>query len=278
MRHDPFGRVQLCRGLEVGLRCVRVVWCQPDLDLAAECPRGSEPAGRLKNDVQVLPGRAESTLAIQRNREPPARLGRPWIGVYSGLGGDPGILEMSQPPQRLGGEDERSDPNRGRRILQVAMGGPECPEGMLAATTRVFLQRLQSTFGRSGCVMPVLGGNEIEPPGCSFLELTAHFQVRFPVRDITGSRAMGWPRDRINSWGHIIAGHMKDNRFSAAGGAHWRTVMPPSPLCPAPPGAGRSVLAGGPGSHPGGRARPRCDNVHACPKGFSDDQWRSARR
>src|SRR5258708_27273526 len=124
VRHDPFSGVQLRRRLEVGLRCVRIVRCQPDLDLAAERPPGSEPVNRLKKYIQLFPGRAESTLPIQRNREPPPRPGGLWIAVESGLGADTGILKLSQRPERLHGKDERSDPNRGRRIFQVAMGHP----------------------------------------------------------------------------------------------------------------------------------------------------------
>jgi hypothetical protein len=72
---------------------------------------------------------------------------------------------MSEPPQRLGGEHERRDPDRGRRIVQVAVGHPEGAERMIRARAGVFLQRVQGILGRLAALVAVFGGDKIEPAG-----------------------------------------------------------------------------------------------------------------
>src|ERR1700749_5041664 len=99
------------------------------------------------------------------------------MSVGRRLGGDAGILKVPKPPQRLRGEHERRDPDRGHRITQVAMGDPQSPERMIGAAARVFPQRLQSILRRFPAVVAVFGGNKVEPPCRGASQLLAWFEV-----------------------------------------------------------------------------------------------------
>ena len=159
VRHHPGARTggQRGRRSEIGPPRLRVARVEPDLDLAAQRPAGSEPAGHFQQVIEALARLLESAQAVQRDREAPQRLGRGRISVGRGLRGAPGILEMTEPPQRLRGEHERRDPDRGHRIVQVAMGHPQGPQRMIRAAARVFLQRLQRILGRFPALAAVFG-------------------------------------------------------------------------------------------------------------------------
>jgi len=120
----------------------------------------------------------ESAHALQRDREAPQRLGRGRISVGRCLRGAPCILEMTEPPQRLRGEHERRDPDRGHRILQVAMGHPQGPQRMIRAAARVLLQRLQSILRRFPALMAVFGRNKVEPPCGGFFQRLVYSKSR----------------------------------------------------------------------------------------------------
>ena len=77
---------------------------EPDLDLAAQRPRRSEPAGHFQKVVEAYARLLESALAVQRDREAPQRLGRRRIGVGRRLGGPRAHPQNAQattaPPRR----------------------------------------------------------------------------------------------------------------------------------------------------------------------------------
>jgi hypothetical protein len=180
VRHHPgagTGR-QRRRGGEVGPPRLGVARVEPDLDLAPQRPPRSEPVGQFQQVIEAFARLLESTKAVQRDRQAPPRLGGRTVGVGRRLGGPARILETPEPPQRLRGEHERRDPDRGHRILQVAMGHPQGPQRMIRAAARVLLQRLQSILRRFPALMAVFGRNKVEPPCGGFFQRLVYSKSR----------------------------------------------------------------------------------------------------
>ena len=75
--HHPGARTggQLRRGGEISPPRPGIARVEPDLNLAAEHPSGSEPARQFQQAVEAPARLLEPAQAVQRDREAPQRLG-----------------------------------------------------------------------------------------------------------------------------------------------------------------------------------------------------------
>jgi len=166
----------------------------------------------------VLARFGEAAKPVQGDRQAPLGLGRVRIGIGRGLRGDPGVLEMAEPPQRLRGQHQRGDPDRGDRIVEVAVSHPQGAQRVIGAAERVVPQRRQRILGRFPVLVAVLGRDQLEPAGGGLPQRRVELEVaRLGAGHVAGAGVVGGPGRWGNGGCHVISGVERQKSIYCSG-------------------------------------------------------------
>lgn len=189
--------------LEVGAPRGRAVGRLPHPGLAAQVPGGGVGVHGHQQGVEVTLGHLELACLVLGGDETPPPLGGTGMGAQRGLGRQPRILQVMQPPEGLRGKQEGLQLHLRGRVAEVAVGDEQRLEGVVAAALHVALQDGLGALRGRGARVPVCLGDVVEPVEEAFREVVVEGQLR-GRRDagIAGARVVGGMRRRCGRGGH----------------------------------------------------------------------------